>query len=158
MKYTSSNDAPKSYHLPAGDYPVTIVEASETVSRSTGADMIKLTLDAESPDGTQSTKVFDYLVASASSVWKINAFRRALGYEVVQGEPVELAAEDLVGRTLRARLKVEEFNGRANNKVEAWLAPLAASSNAPAPAPASPAAAPTTSTNPAQEDASNEPF
>ena len=160
MKYTSSNDAPKSYHLPAGDYPVTIVEASETVSRSTGADMIKLTLDAESPDGTQSTKVFDYLVASASSVWKIDAFRRALGYEVVQGEPVELAAEDLVGRTLRARLKVEEFNGRANNKVEAWLAPLAASSNAPvpAPAPASPAAAPTTSTNPAQEDASNEPF
>lgn len=160
MKYTSSNDAPKSYHLPAGDYPVTIVEASETVSRSTGADMIKLTLDAESPDGTQSTKVFDYLVASASSAWKIDAFRRALGHEVVQGEPVELAAEDLVGRTLRARLKVEEFNGRANNKVEAWLAPLAASSNAPvpAPAPASPAAAPTTSTNPAQEDASNEPF
>ena len=160
MKYTSSNDAPKSYHLPAGDYSVTIVEASETVSRSTGADMIKLTLDAESPDGTQSTKVFDYLVASASSAWKIDAFRRALGYEVVQGEPVELAAEDLVGRTLRARLKVEEFNGRANNKVEAWLAPLAASSNAPvpAPAPASPAAAPTTSTNPAQEDASNEPF
>ena len=158
MKYTSSNDAPKSYHLPAGDYPVTIVEASETVSRSTGADMIKLTLDADSPDGTQSTKVFDYLVASASSAWKIDAFRRALGHEVVQGEPVELAAEDLVGRTLRARLKVEEFNGRANNKVEAWLAPLAASSNAPAPAPASPAAAPTTSTNPAQEDASNEPF
>ena len=160
MKYTSSNEAPKSYHLPAGDYPVTIVEASETVSRSTGADMIKLTLDAESPDGTQSTKVFDYLVASASSVWKIDAFRRALGHEVVQGEPVELAAEDLVGRTLRARLKVEEFNGRANNKVEAWLAPLAASSNAPAPAPApaSPAAAPTTSTNPAQEDAGNEPF
>ena len=158
MKYTSSNEAPKSYHLPAGDYPVTIVEASETVSRSTGADMIKLTLDAESPDGTQSTKVFDYLVASASSAWKIDAFRRALGHEVVQGEPVELAAEDLVGRTLRARLKVEEFNGRANNKVEAWLAPLAASSNAPAPAPASPAAAPTTSTNPAPEDASNEPF
>jgi hypothetical protein len=166
MKYTSSNEAPKSYHLPAGDYPVTILEASETVSRSTGADMIKLTLDAESPDGTQSTKVFDYLVASASSVWKIDAFRRALGHEVVQGEPVELAAEDLVGRTLRARLKVEEFNGRANNKVEAWLAPLAGSGNAPAPAslpaplasPASPAAAPTTSTNPAQEDASNEPF
>ena len=161
MKYTSSNEAPKSYHLPAGDYPVTIVEASETVSRSTGADMIKLTLDAEAPDGA-TAKVFDYLVASASSAWKIDAFRRALGHEVVQGEPVELSAEDLIGRTLRARLKVEEFNGRANNKVEAWLAPLAASSNAPAPAllaaPASPAAAPTTSTNPAPEDASNEPF
>ena len=155
MKYTSSNEAPKSYHLPAGDYSVTIVEASETVSRSTGADMIKLTLDAEAPDGA-TAKVFDYLVASASSAWKIDAFRRALGYEVVQGEPVELAAEDLIGRTLRARLKVEEFNGRANNKVEAWLAPLAGSGNAPAPAPR--AAAPSAPANPNQEDSANEPF
>ena len=154
MKYTSSNEAPKSYHLPAGDYPVTIVEASETVSRSTGADMIKLTLDAEAPDGA-TAKVFDYLVASASSAWKIDAFRRALGHEVVQGEPVELSAEDLIGRTLRARLKVEEFNGRANNKVEAWLAPLAGSGNAPAPAPR--ASAPTAPTTKKEDDA-NEPF
>jgi Protein of unknown function (DUF669) len=154
MKYTSSNEAPKSYHLPAGDYSVTIVEASETVSRSTGADMIKLTLDAEAPDGA-TAKVFDYLVASASSAWKIDAFRRALGHEVVQGEPVELAAEDLIGRTLRARLKVEEFNGRANNKVEAWLAPLAGAGNAPAAAPRAAApSAPATK----QEDSANEPF
>lgn len=147
MKYTSSNEAPKSFHLPAGDYPVTIVEASETVSRSTGADMIKLTLEANGPDDTTdaTVKIFDYLVASPSSAWKIDAFRRALGHEIVQGEPVELAAEDLVGRTLRARLKVEEFNGRLNNKVEAWLAPLAASAK-PSPA--------TTK----KEDAANEPF
>lgn len=157
MKYTSSNEAPKSYHLPAGDYDVTIVEASETVSRSTGADMIKLTLDSEAPDGS-TTKVFDYLVATPGSAWKIDAFRRALGHEVVQGEPVELAAEDLVGLTLRARLKVEEFNGRQNNKVEAWLAPLAGSGNATAPAPraSAPTAAP--ATNPTQEDDANEPF
>jgi len=152
MKYTSSNEAPKSYHLPAGDYDVTIVEASETVSRSTGADMIKLTLEAESAYGTTKTKVFDYLVASPSSAWKIDLFRRALGHEIIQGEPVELHADELVGRTLRARLKVEEFNGRQNNKVEAWLAPLADSGAAPRPA------APTAPANPTQEDSAHEPF
>ncbi len=156
MKYTSSQEAPKSYHLPAGDYAVTIVEASETVSRSTGADMIKLTLEAEASDGS-TTKLFDYLVASPSSAWKIDAFRRALGHEVIQGEPVELHAHDLVGHTLRARLKVEEFNGRQNNKIEAWLAPLAGSGNAAAPA--SRASAPTAApASPTQEDEANEPF
>jgi hypothetical protein len=130
MRYTSSDQTPQYQHLPAGDYTVTIVEAVETVSRTSGADMIKLTLDAEAPDGG-TVKVFDYLVGSPSSAWKIDAFRRALGHEVVEGEAVELAAEDLVGRTLRARLKVEEFNGRSNNKVDAWLAPLAGSSPSP---------------------------
>jgi hypothetical protein len=142
MKYTSSNEASKSFHLPAGDYVVTIVEASETVSRSTGADMIKLTLEANGPDDTSDStvKIFDYLVASPSSAWKIDAFRRALGQQIIKGEAVELAAESLVGRTLRARLKVEDFEGRQNNKVDAWLAPLAGAMPAPS-APAAPAAA-----------------
>lgn len=143
MQYTSSNDAPKSYYFPAGDYTVTIVEAVETISRNSGADMIKLTLDVESADGA-TAKVFDYLVASPSSAWKIDAFRRALGHEVIQGEPGELSAEDLLGRTLRARLKVEEFNGRTNNKVEAWLAPTT-----PRTAPAKATTHTTTSASPA---------
>ena len=92
----------------------------------------------------------------APSNWKDPEKIRALGHEVVQGEPVELHAEDLIGRTLRARLKVEEFNGRANNKVEAWLAPLAGSGNAPAPAPR--ASAPTAPTTVKKEDDANEPF
>jgi hypothetical protein len=148
MRYTSSNEAPKFQHLPAGDYPVTIVEAVETVSRSSGADMIKLTLDAEGPDGT-TVKVFDYLVASPSSAWKIDAFRRSLGEDVVLGEAVELSASDLVGRTLRARLKVEEFNGQQNNKVDAWLAPKDGTAAPRATAPAA-AAKP--------EDDGHEPF
>lgn len=153
MKYTPSDQPAKSYHLPAGDYPVTIVEASETVSRTSGASMIKLTLEANGPDDTTDAtiKIFDYLVASPSSAWKIDAFRRALGHEIVKGEAVELAAEDLVGRTLRARLKVEEYNGHLNNKVEAWLAPLA---GVAAPARAS-ASAPTATQS---DDSGHEPF
>lgn len=152
MKYTSSTEPSKFQHLPAGDYPVTIVEATETVSRSTGADMIKLTLEADGPDETNpgTVKIFDYLVATPSSAWKIDAFRRALGHQIVKGEAVELSAADLVGRMLRARLKVEDFNGQQNNKVEAWLpAPTAAApTHAAVPAPAAAK----------KEDDGNEPF
>lgn len=126
MKYTSSTEPSKFQYLPAGDHPVTIVEASETVSRHSGADMIKLTLEVDTADGYagSSVKVVDDLVAAPSSAWKIDAFRRALGHEIVKGESVELAAEDLLGRTLRARLLVDEFNGQLHNKVDTWLAPL----------------------------------
>ncbi len=148
MKYTSSEQPAKVFHVPAGDYPVTIVEAAETVSRSTGADMIKLTLEVEAPDGT-TVKVFDYLVGTPASAWKIDAFRRALGQPVVKGETVELSANDLVGRQLRARLKVEKYNDTENNKVEAWLPAAVAAT------PARPAAA---ATSTKKEDDSNEPF
>ena len=105
MKYTSSADAPKAYHLPTGDYTVTILEASETVSRSTGADMIKLTLEAEAADGATST-LFDYLVASASSAWKIDTFRIALGQTIAPGEPVAFFVRHPVSRF------VSGFNSR----------------------------------------------
>lgn len=129
MKYTPSDQPAKLFHVPAGDYEVTIVAAAETISRNSGAGMIKLTLEVDTADGS-SVKVFDYLVATPSSAWKIDAFRRALGQEIVKGETVELVAEDYVGRTLRARLKVDEFNGQQNNKVEAWLAPGATTASA----------------------------
>jgi hypothetical protein len=41
---------------------------------------------------------------------------------VLSGEEVEIHADDLIGRTGRARLIVEEFNGRKRNKVAAWIA------------------------------------
>jgi hypothetical protein len=122
MQYTSSNQPPKSSNLPPGEYPVTIVAASTGVSRA-GADMIKLTLNAEGPNG-ENAKFFDHLVADPACAWKNDAFRQALGHEVVPGETVELIADELVGQTLRARLKVDEFNGRKTNKVAAWLAPV----------------------------------
>jgi hypothetical protein len=147
--YTSSTPQERPDHVEPGDYQVEVIDAIETVSKG-GHEMIELKLRTSA-----GSLLFDFLVFIPTAFWKIDAFRRALGHEVVQGEPVELAAEDLIGRTLRARLKVEEFNGRANNKVEAWLAPLAASGSAPAPAPrASAPTAPATK----QEDSANEPF
>jgi hypothetical protein len=117
FKYTSSNQDSKSFHVEPGDYDVTVIEALETISKSSGTDMIKLNLEV---DG-HGCRLFDYLIAAESSAWKIDAFRRSIGDKVVEGEEVELSASTLIGRRARARLKTEEFNGKINNKVDLWL-------------------------------------
>ena len=58
-----------------------------------------------------------------SAFWKIDAFRAATGENVAADQEVEIRADDLIGRTGRAKLIVEEFNGRKRNKVGAWLLP-----------------------------------
>lgn len=141
FKYTSSNQESKSFHVEPGDYDVTVIEAVETISKSSGADMIKLNLEV---DG-HSCRLFDYLIAAESSAWKIDSFRRSIGDKVVEGEEVELSASTLIGRRGRARLKTEEFNGKTNNKVDLWLEP----STKAEPAKAAPA-------QPEEDD--NEPF
>jgi hypothetical protein len=81
--------------------------------------MIELKLRAQ-PSGAT---FFDHLVFMETAFWKIDAFRAATGENVTPDQDVEIRADDLIGRTGRARLIVEEFNGRKRNKIAAWLAP-----------------------------------
>lgn len=117
MKYTSQDAENKPRYVPGGDYLVTVIEATETIAKESGAEMIKLKLEVEE----HGVRFFDYLVATESSFWKIDTFRKAIGEKVVEGEEVELFADDLLGRQAYATLRVEEFDGRKNNKIDAWL-------------------------------------
>jgi hypothetical protein len=119
MKYVSPNQQPREFHVSPGEYEVRVIDAIETISKGSGQEMIKLMLEVEG----RGVRLYDYLIASASAAWKIDAFRRATGEDVSEGEEVHLTAQDLIGRQGRARLKVEEFQGRLSNKVDAWLAP-----------------------------------
>ena len=116
MKYVSQNADNLPRFVPNGDYLVTVIEASETFSKA-GDEMIKLKLEVEE----HGVRLYDYLVATESSFWKIDTFRKAIGEAVVEGEEVELSASDLEGRQGYARLMVEEYQGKKNNKVEMWL-------------------------------------
>lgn len=117
MKYISQDAENLPRFVPGGDYLVTVIEATETVSKNTGDDMIKLKLEVEG----HGVRLFDYLVASETSFWKIDTFRKAIGEAVVEGEEVELVAEALEGRQGYARLMVEDYNGKKHNKVDMWL-------------------------------------
>jgi hypothetical protein len=117
MKYVSKNADNLPRVVKAGEYLLTVIEAIETVSKNSGDEMIKLHLEVEG----HGCRLFDYLVASESSAWKLDTFRKAIGEAVVEGEEVELHAARLVGRRGYARLKVETYQGKDSNKVEFWL-------------------------------------
>jgi len=116
MKYISQDAENLPRFVKPGDYMVTVIEAVETVSQS-GHEMIKLRLEVDE----HGVHLFDYLVGAESSFWKIDTFRKSIGEKVVEGEEVEITASPLEGRQGYARLRVEEFQGKKNNKVDAWL-------------------------------------
>lgn len=114
--YKASDIATRPDFVEPGDYTVEVIHAEETVSQK-GHDMIELKLRVE-PSGAI---LFDHLVFMPNSFWKIDAFRVATGEQVTADEDVEVIADDLIGRTGRVRLMVEEYKGRKRNKVAAWL-------------------------------------
>jgi hypothetical protein len=116
--YRSSEPTSRPDYVEPGEYTVEVVNAEETVSQK-GSEMIELKVRAQ-PSGAT---FFDHLVFTESAFWKIDAFRAATGENVTPDQDVEIRADDLIGRTGRARLIVEEFNGRKRNKIAAWLAP-----------------------------------
>ena len=116
--YTASAPTARPDYVPAGDYTVEVLNAEESVSKN-GNDMIELKLRVH-PEGSV---LFDSLVFTPKAFWKIDAFRAATGESVVADEEVTLEPDDLIGRTGRVRLIVEEYNERKRNKVVAWLQP-----------------------------------
>ena len=119
--YRSAEPTFRPDFVPAGEYSVEVINAEETVSQK-GHDMIELKLRVE-PDGPV---FFDHLVFTESSFWKIDSFRAAIDETVLPNEEIEIIADDLIGRQGRARLVVEEYNGRKRNKVAAWVVPASA--------------------------------
>ena len=134
--YRSSEPTARPDFVEPGEYTVEVVNAEETVSQK-GSDMIELKLRVQ-PSGAT---MFDHLVFMETAFWKIDAFRAATGESVTPDEEVDIHADDLIGRTGRARLTVEEFNGRKRNKIAAWLPPKPAAFAAAAPTATATAAA-----------------
>ena len=146
--YTASTPTERPDHVEPGDYPVEVIDANETVSK-TGHEMIELKLKTSA-----GSYLYDFLVFIPNAYWKIDSFRAATGEVVTPEDEVEIIADDLIGRTGTARLIVEEYKGKKRNKVAAWLAPKAGHM----PAKSTPAAKPAAQPQPQSDEDDNIPF
>ena len=118
IKHTYSGEDQKFDVLDAGTYPATIIEAIEKVSKN-GNDMIEIVFETEGGH-----RIYDYLVFTEKTAFKVDAFISAIGKAPQKGKEVELTADELVGVELNIEVEIEPANGSyaAKNKVARYIA------------------------------------
>src|SRR6516165_5382465 len=114
--------------VPENDYDFVVDDAVEKES-SKGNPMIELQLDIE--HNGHHVRVFDHLVFTRNAFWKIDAFRVAIGETLVEGQKVNIEAEDCIDRKGRCHLYIDTYEGKSRNKVDAYLPPVPAPATKP---------------------------
>lgn len=107
--------------VPPGDYMVTINSLERRTSENSGNEYLNLTLEIAEGEH-EGIKFFDMLVLTESSFWKVAQLCRAIG----QTEPFNLDSDDeveavMLGRTCKAKLKVENYKGEKRNRVQRFM-------------------------------------
>jgi len=121
ISYTAGSTEGGYKPVPAGVYILCVASAEETVSKSK-KPMIKLKLGILSGAGKSMGSVYEYLVASQETFWKIDQFLQAAGEHPGEGEEVELEASEMVGWELYASLGIEkDSKGKDRNFVAEYL-------------------------------------
>jgi hypothetical protein len=109
--------------LPEGIYDFMVVDATNKQSQN-GNEMIELQLVVKGSDG-QEHRVYDRLVFTPGSTWKIDHFRTASGETLVKGQSVEFNDTDCLDRSGKCALIIDTYEGRERNKVDDYVAPVA---------------------------------
>jgi hypothetical protein len=105
---------------PDGQYDFEVREATEKES-STGNEMTELEVWIYNPSGDRRL-VFDYLVVTEKSAWKIRSFAASCGL-LPQYERGTLIANEMVGRTGRCILMTRPANDGypAKNTIKSYV-------------------------------------
>ncbi len=119
MDYTpqSEREIRDSMLLPPGEYDFEVLKGEDTVSKASGNEMIKLTLNIFPHDDTKPRTINDYLVpGSKMGELKINRFCHAIGIQDVyfSGGLSGMACEGAAGR-LKLTVQSSTQYGDQNN-------------------------------------------
>jgi hypothetical protein len=118
--YTAGKPQASEFHVEPGVYRFKVIEAKDDSSRA-GNEMIKLKVRIIKPDGSDGPSCFDYLVFSANALWKVDSFLKSVDKHPGEGVSFNVEPDDLIGCEGEARFIVEPYEGKKNNKVEAYL-------------------------------------
>ena len=106
--------------LEEGEYLFVIAKATDEVGQKEPHNAY-VHLQLQEP--TSKKNVFENLVFSTSSAWKISNFWRALGHNVKKGDPIEFGGADVQGLEIRAYVSIREYNGDLQNQVDYFIEP-----------------------------------
>jgi hypothetical protein len=122
MKYQYLDRAPTNSLIPAGDYTMRI-KGGEFMLSKAGNEMLVVELHNAEHDST----IWDNLVFTDKALWKIDQFLKSFGMQPDKGEEFEFDAEfvnRLIGKSGLVKVRVDEWEGKKKNKVEAYIAVL----------------------------------
>jgi len=94
---------------PAGAYDFEVENAEDEMSKASGREQMKLTINIFNDRGEQ-RKIFDYLGADEKSAWKVRHFCGAVGL-IPEYESGELQAYDCMGKQGRLTINVRPARG-----------------------------------------------
>ncbi len=111
--------------LTKGEYDATVVKAEETVSKTSGNEMIAITLKVWNADGS-GVLVNDYLLSTETGILKLCQFCEAAGLLDIYNQGI-LSASDCMDSNVKVKIKIDEGKGDfpAKNAVAAYVVPKA---------------------------------
>lgn len=131
MNNVDQNRGASAAVIPPGEYRVQIASATETISKGSGKDMIKLELDILDPP-FNNRKMWYYITDDQYADQKVFDIFSSAGKNL----PGSIHAQIFPGLICKVKTRNRDYNGEAQAEVHYWIK---ASGN-PHPAPAAPAA------------------
>ena len=128
-----TTDEPKEggggFLVPEGEYTLKVIDAEEGFSQA-GNEMLKPVFRVLFEDGSEGPKVYENLVFSEKTKWRVDQFVAACGKHPGKGVKFDLFPAMIFGWTCRAKLKIETYNGKDRNKVAEFIITDAQTPNA----------------------------
>lgn len=109
--------------LPEGEYDFEVADLEKTFSKA-GNKMAKIVLEIVFQG--HKYKVFDNMVLMSNMKWKLAQFFECLGLKKKGTELKSMPWNQVVEKYGRVRIKHEEYNGKTNAKVDAYIITAAA--------------------------------